>query len=235
MNTPDIFGDAVKAYFQNPSGQEITVISEDFEDDVIPVSHLFRRYKKMPKLEQKALQLCKGKILDVGCCAGSHALVLQEQDKEVTAIDISPGAIEITRLRGIKNAKAQNFFEVKEKYDTVLMLMNGIGIVGRLENLPLFFNHLDKILTPNGKVLVDSSDLQYLYEQDEDGGIWVKKDHYYGELNYQIAFGGKTSTPFDWLFVDANTLKKEAQQMGFECKIIAQGDHYDFLAELKRK
>ncbi|PZD78058.1 bifunctional 2-polyprenyl-6-hydroxyphenol methylase/3-demethylubiquinol 3-O-methyltransferase UbiG [Mesonia sp. K7] len=235
MNTPDIFGDAVKAYFQKPSSQEITVISEDFDDDVIPVSHLFRTYSEMPKLEQKALQLCKGKILDVGCCAGSHSLVLQTQNKEVTAIDISPGAIEIARLRGIKNANVQNFFEVNKKYDTILMLMNGIGIVGKLENLPLFFSQLDKILTPNGKVLVDSSDLQYLFEQDEDGGIWVKKDYYYGELTYQIAFGGKTSVPFDWLFIDANTLKKEAQQMGFDCRIIAQSNHYDFLAELKRR
>ncbi|NJW54833.1 class I SAM-dependent methyltransferase, partial [Salinimicrobium oceani] len=132
-NDPDIFGKAITAFYETGDDEEITVHSPDFDDDVIPVPYLFRSYKEMPRLEQKALQLCRGKVLDVGCGAGSHSLYLQEERKlEVTAIDTSAGAIDICRKRGILDARNIAFEDLSgEKFDTVLLLMNGTGIVGK--------------------------------------------------------------------------------------------------------
>jgi SAM-dependent methyltransferase len=230
---PDIFGQAVLDYYHHNDSENIKVLSEDFDEDEIPTDYLFRQLKEMPALEQKALKLCKGKTLDVGCCAGSHALALQEKGIEVKAIDISQGAIKVARLRGIKNAVVQDFFQEREKFDTILMLMNGIGIVGKLKNLTEFFQHLKTILNPDGKVLLDSSDLQYLFDKEEDGSIWVDPTQYYGELHYQIKYKNEISAIFDWLYVDFNSLQLAAESNGFSCKLIQEGEHYDYLAELK--
>jgi len=230
---PDIFGQAVLDHYHHNDSENIKVISEDFDEDEIPTDYLFRQLKEMPALEQKALKLCKGKTLDVGCCAGSHALALQEKGIEVKAIDISQGAIKVARLRGIKNAVVQDFFEERERFDTILMLMNGIGVVGKLKNLTQFFQHLKTILNPEGKVLLDSSDLQYLFDKEEDGSIWVDPTQYYGELNYQIKYKNEISAIFDWLYVDFNSLQLAAESNGFSCKLIQEGEHYDYLAELK--
>lgn len=234
MKNPDIFGQAVLDFYHQNQPENILVHSEDFDDDEIPTDYLFRSYEEMPPLEQKALQFANGKILDVGSCAGSHSLYLQQKNKEVKAIDVSEGVIEVCRLRGVENAEVQDFFNLKdEKFDTILMLMNGSGIVGKLKNLTHFFKHAKTLLKPDGKILIDSSDLRYLFEEDEDGGIWVNPNQYYGELSYSISYKDKTSTPFDWLYIDFNSLQLAAQSNGFTCELIAEGEHFDYLAELK--
>nr|WP_255554027.1 class I SAM-dependent methyltransferase [Mesonia aestuariivivens] len=236
MKNPDIFGQAVLDFHHQQQPENIIVHSEDFDDDEIPTDYLFRSYEEMPILEQKALQLAEGKILDVGSCAGSHSLYLQQQNKEVKAIDVSEGAIEVCQLRGVKNAEVKDFFQLKnEQFDTILMLMNGSGIIGKLKNLTQFFQHVKTLLKPNGKILIDSSDLRYLFDEDEDGGIWVNPNKYYGELSYSISYKNETSTKFDWLYIDFNSLQLAAQSNEFSCELIKEGEHFDYLAMLKMK
>jgi SAM-dependent methyltransferase len=232
----DIFGKAISAYYHHKDTTEIEVHSPDFDDDVIPVPYLFRNYSEMPPLEKKALQLSTGKVLDVGCGAGSHSLYLQQEKKlAVTAIDTSVGAIEIAQKRGLKDARVIDFFSLKnEKYDTILLLMNGSGIIGKLKNLDNFFGKTRELLAPGGKVLLDSSDLSYLFEKDEDGGIWVEPEApYYGELQFKVSYKGESSAYFNWLYIDFETLKFAAESNKFSCKSIKKGEHFDYLAELK--
>lgn len=233
MKKPDIFGLAVADFYFNNKPENILVHSEDFDDDEIPTEYLFRSFEEMPPLEQKALQLASGKVLDVGCCAGSHALFLQQKKLKVKAIDISEGAVEIAKQRGVKNAHEQDFLKLKnEKFDTILMLMNGSGIIGKLNNLTAFFAHAKSLLNPNGKILIDSSDLQYLFDADEDGGIWVNPNQYYGELSYSISYKGEVSEKFNWLYIDFDSLSLAAESNGFTCELIQKGEHYDYLAML---
>jgi len=229
----DIFGEAITAYFNTKQEQIITVSNQDFDDDQIPVSYLFRTYTQMPKIEQKALQLAKGAILDVGCGAGSHSLFLQNEKKlNVVAIDTSIGAIDICKKQGIHQTYTENFYDHQGKYDTLLLLMNGSGIIGKLDQLNTFFNKTKELLNPNGQVLIDSSDLIYLFE-NEKGEYWIDaKKGYYGELTYQISYNHKSSEVFDWLYIDFNTLKRACQINGFECELVLEGEHYDFLAKL---
>ena len=234
-NDPDILGIAIRNYLDHADEEDIIVHSPDFEDDVIPVSYLFRSYSEMPSLEKKALRLCSGKILDVGCGAGSHSLYLQNEQKlQVTAIDISEGACEVTRQRGVLEVRNAAFEDLsEEKYDTVLMLMNGIGIVGKMKNLDSFFNQLRLLLSEKGQVLLDSSDLIFLFDADEDGGVWVDSaEGYYGELSYSLSYNGKTSKSFDWLYLDFDSLSLAASKNGFSCELVLKGKHYDYLARL---
>ncbi|MDR2011333.1 MAG: class I SAM-dependent methyltransferase [Bacteroidales bacterium] len=228
----DIFGNACLDYLNSKDKKiAIKVKSDIVETDVIPVEYLFRNFDQMPVLEQKALLISEGNILDVGACAGSHSLYLQNIGKSVTSIDKSKGCCEVMHSRGVKNIIREDIFAYKEKkYDTILLLMNGIGIAGTLPEFPAFLNHLKNLLNPSGRIIFDSSDLQYLYYED-DGSLNIPfTERYYGEITYQMEYKGNNSKKFSWLFVDPFTVENIAKECCFEMQFIAEGEHYDYLA-----
>ena len=227
----DPMGKAIADYWKNGTAGRLSVFSPMFEEDEIPVKTLFRDEDEMPEIERKALGLTRGKTLDVGAGAGCHSLILQKRDIDVTAIDISPLSVETMRARGVKKAFEQDFYAHDGRYDTILMLMNGIGIVGTLSRMPMFFHHLDKILAPGGQLLCDSSDISYVFE-NEDGIIELPDTDYFGEINYQMRYQNIIGEPFSWLYVDVKTLRQVAEKHGYCVEIIAEGKHYDYLARI---
>ena len=231
----DPMGRAIADYHKDKKASKFRVFSPMFEEDEIPLTTLFRSYESMPEIECKALDLAKGRVLDVGAGAGCHSLVLQERGLDVTAIDISPLSVETMKERGIKKVLEQNFFTLEGQFDTILMLMNGIGIVGTLERMPEFFKQFDKILAPGGQVLCDSSDISYVFET-EDGIIEQPDDmSYYGEHSFQMRYKDTIGEPFNWLYIDADTLREKAERSGYAVEIVAEGEHYDYLAKLTKK
>lgn len=233
----DILGRAVLDYQSGNYTTDITTYSSIAEKDSLPLPYLFRNYKNMPSLEQKALELCTGKILDIGCGAGSHSIYLQEKGYAVTALDSSQGAIKVCQKRGVKSTVCSDIYNFKrEQFDTLLLLMNGIGLAGKLAHLNKFFTHLKSLLRPNGQILLDSSDLIYMFEEDENGGYWIPENpSYYGEVNFTLDYQGEKSTAFDWLYLDYNTLQRAALANGLHCELIIEGSHFDYLAKLTLK
>lgn len=228
----DILGKALMDYQKGISTEDIITSTNISDDDVLPLSYLFRDFKDMPKLEQYALQLVKGTVLDVGCGAGNHSLYLQERGFDIKSIDISKGAIEVCRLRGLKNAKELDILNETAFFDTILLLMNGTGIFQTIENVSHYLRHLRSLLNTNGQILIDSSDILYMY-QDDDGGIWQDSNaNYYGELDYFLSYKGEKETPMKWLYLDFDTLKTAAVANGLQCELIKEGEHYDYLARL---
>ena len=231
----DPMGQAIADYHQLGRAGRLRVFSPMFDEDEIPVATLFRRPDEMPAIEKEALQVASGSILDVGAGAGCHSLALQAMEKRVTAIDISPLAVATMRERGVKDVLEQDFFTLDGQFDTILMLMNGIGIVGTLSRLPAFFMQVDRLLAPGGQLLCDSSDICYIFE-DEDGFIDLTGvEGYYGELTYQMQYKSIKGEPFPWLFIDPETLREQATAHGFNCDILVRGPHYDYLARLTRR
>ncbi len=229
----DLFGKAILDFQTNNSPENIITETNISEADEMEVSYLFRDFKSMPKIEQKALQLCKGKILDVGCGAGSHSLYLQQKGLDVTAIDISENAIKACQLRGLKNMKVQDVLAVEnEKFDTILLLMNGTGIFKTLKETSKYLQKLKSLLNPNGQILIDSSDIIYMYDEQEDGSFLVPATNYYGELIFTIHYKNQTAEPFPWLYMDYNTLQNAAHANGLNCELILEGKHFDYLAKL---
>ena len=229
-------GRAIADYHNTGKADRLKVFSPMFEEDEIPLSTLFRSYENMPKIEQMALDMAKGKTLDVGAGAGCHSLVLQERGFDVTALDISPLSVETIKQRGVRNVLCQDFFNLSgQKYDTILMLMNGIGIVGTLERMPDFFKQLDRILALGGQLLCDSSDISYVFE-DEDGFIeYPEEDGYYGELSFRMQYKECIGEPFQWIYIDSETLKSVAEDNGYNVEVIAEGEHYDYLARITKQ
>lgn len=212
---------------------KIHVFSDVAGDEIIKPNYLLRGFDNMPDLEKQALGMCKGKILDVGACAGSHSLYLQQKGFDVTALDISPGCCAVMQKRGIQKVVCDNFFNhTSEKYDSILFLMNGIGICGTIDRMHFLLDHCRKILNPGGQIIFDSSDIDYLFIES-DGSKWINlNSNYYGEVNYKLRYKKIQGKTFSWLFVDPVTLEKLAGEAGFVFNKIADGPHYDYLGTL---
>ena len=267
----DPMGAAILDFQKQGKAARLRVLSSMFEEDEMPVTHLFRSIPEMPVLEQKALQLAKGRVLDIGAGSGCHTLALQEKGFTVKAIDISPLSCEAMKLRGVKDAECINLFdphlssgnhsgenqenhsgenqenhsgenqenhsrENQEQFeggfDTILLLMNGTGIAGKIEHLPALFQRLKALLNPGGQILIDSSDLKYIYE-NEDGSFDINLNGaYYGEVDYQMIYKDVKGDRFDWLYVDFPLLKSIAETCGLHGELVAEGEHYDYLARI---
>lgn len=233
----DPMGNAIADYARHHKAGRLRVFSSQFDEDEIPVRKLFRTEKQMPPLEKRALQLATGKILDVGAGSGCHSLALQEAGKEVHAIDISQLSVKVMHLRGVVHATQANLFDERfcGSYDTILMLMNGSGIIGKTENMPVFFRKLKQILAPTGCVYMDSSDLRYLFEE-EDGSLAIDlSGSYYGEIDFQMQYKDILGDSFDWLYIDFQSLSYYASENGFQAELVQEGSHYDYLARLSIK
>jgi SAM-dependent methyltransferase len=218
----DPIGHAIHDFVANNFDENIVVKSSICDDDVIPVAYLFRGEGKsefeLTSLEKMALEHCKGRVLDVGGGAGIHANILSRQGSSVQIIDTSHGAVAYHKSLGL-NSRVLNFFDLaNENYDTLLFLMNGLGIAGRLSNLTNFLQKCYDLLDPGGQVIADSTDIKYLYE-DEEGGYWMDLNSaYYGDFDFQMCYKDTCTEPFEWLYVDFQTLKSHAEPIGFTVK-----------------
>ncbi len=243
MQTPlltpdkDPMGTAIADYFHHRKAGKLRVLSSQFEEDEIPVPQLFRTYPEMSAVEQAALTLAKGRILDAGAGSGCHALALQEMGKEVCAIDISPLSVEVMKERGVKDARHANLFDKHflDCFDTILMLMNGSGLIGKLENMPAFFRRMKQLLRPGGVILMDSSDLRYLFEEEDGSFLIDLADDYYGEIDFRMQYKSVRGDAFHWLYIDFQTLSYYAAEYGFHAELVKEGKHYDYLASLTLK
>ena len=230
----DLFGKAILDFQTNNNPTNIITETSISEADEMSVSYLFRNYNEMPQLEKTALNLAYGKTLDIGCGAGSHSLYLQNvKELEVKAIDISENTITACQLRGVKNTENIDILDLREeKFDTIILLMNGTGIFEKLSEISKYLSKLKSLLNLNGQILIDSSDLIYMYDDAEDGGKWIPDNGYYGEITFTITYKNEVEDTFPWLYLDYNTLQNACHANGLQCKLILEGENYDYLARL---
>lgn len=228
-------GRAILDYVQTGKAGKLRVLSSLFEEDSIDVPYLFRTLEEMPALEQRAISEASGRVLDIGAGAGCHSMVLQEKGMDVTSVDISPLSCEAMELRGLKDVRCMDILRdrLDDRYDTVLMLMNGTGIAGTLDALSQMLRTVSGFLNPGGRILIDSSDLSYLYEDEEDGSD--PEDPYIGEVDYRMVYKKVRGESFDWLYTDFASLLAAASAAGLNCRLIENGSHYDYLAEISKR
>lgn len=230
----DPLGTMLSDFHNGDSEAFLNVWSSTLEMSSMQGTTMLRGFEQMNEIEKCALAACKGRILDVGAGAGCHSLVLQSRGQDVDAIDISPGCVEIMQKRGVEKSYHRNIMDLSNsRYDTVLMLMNGIGISGSLHGLNLFIQHLDTLLTSGGQLLADSSDLTGDFLQkgedvyDENGG-------YCGETDFVMIYKGLRSDPFSWLYVDFELLHTICSFHGFSCDKLIETQEKHFLARIYR-
>jgi SAM-dependent methyltransferase len=224
----DVFGEALKDQFTKPPSETLWVHNSYDEPEEMPVDIYFRDESEMPDLELKALELCRGKVLDVGAGVGSHALVLQSRGFDVTGMDISASAVSIMIQRGLEKAVEGNILKYKEDtFDTLLFMMNGIGLTGTIKGLTTFLKDVKSLLNPDGQLIFDSSDLSYLYQE-----VAFPLAGYYGEVSFRYEYKSVKGNWFKWIYVDQQTLKSLAEKQGWKVEIVFEDDQDQYLARL---
>lgn len=231
INMIDLPGIAIKN-FQNKTSRAKLYVHDTFGPKVeMPISLYFRTEKQLPKLEKKAIDLCKGKILDIGAGAGSHALILQSKNLDVVGLEISPAACEVMKDRGLKKVVCEDIFKYKdEKFDTLLLLMNGIGLCGDLDGFRKFLRKAETLLNENGILIFDSSDINYMYEDEE-----LPQEHYYGEVTCRYEYQKEVTDWFNWLYLDFKTLEKITSEEGWKSELIYEDENDQYLVQLSKK
>ncbi|RLD56869.1 MAG: SAM-dependent methyltransferase, partial [Bacteroidetes bacterium] len=225
-----------KAFLDYHNGNldaEVIVHCTKGEDHTVPLKYFFREFEDMPHLEQKALELCFGKTLDIGAGSGCHSVVLQNRGLDVTALDISKGFVQIMEKRGLGNVVLSDIMDYSlAKFDTLLMLMNGIGLVKNFDGLEKFLQHAKTLLNPGGQIILDSTDLLYLY-LGEDGSAMINlNEAYYGEVEFAVEYEKELGEPFKWVFIDFSVLSDIAEKCGFDAEMLFEDDNSNYLARL---
>lgn len=230
---PDVLGHALHDYLLGNTHEKLLLhTSYDDEVEEMPVDVFFRNPADFPELEHIALALCDGHTLDVGAGAGCHALYLQQQGNDVTALEQSPLACSVMRQRGIQNVIQADFFTCQgDTYDTLLFLMNGIGLAGSVAGLRTLLQHCQSLLRKGGQLLFDSSDISYLYA---DGSV-EKPRGYHGEIRYQYEYKGLMGAPFDWLFIDQEMLIRIARTEGWVVQVVFEDENDQYLVRMEPK
>ena len=228
-------GIALLDYFHGDTSAQVVVHEDDGETEVVPIHVFFRGPSEFSALEEAALDLCRGRVLDAGAGAGCHALALQERDFPVCAIDIAPEAVEVMQKRGVKDARCADLFHFREEpFDTLLMMMNGIGVVGDLAGLDRFLGDARRLLKADGQILLDSYDPDWTEDLAELAALKarVPTAHYIGEMRFQLEYKGEKGPPLAWLFVDSKVLAEHAGKAGWSCEVIWQEEEGHYLARL---
>jgi len=231
----DPYGQSLRDFQSGDTSVKFIVRRDDGYSGEMPTSVFFRKPMDFSLLEQKAMDICRGYVLDIGAGAGCHSLALQDRGILVLAIDISPHAIEVMAKRGVREVKQADVFEFRERrFDTLLMMMHGIGIVGNLLGLDRFLAHAHKLLMPNGQIVFDSFDVR---RTDDSTNLAYQKanrqaGNYFGEVRTRIEYKGQIGPFFNWLNIDPETLNDHANRFGWSCRIIYCEDNGDYLAKL---
>lgn len=227
-------GTAILDYLNGTHADDIIVHCNVAEDDVIPVAHLFRTYETMGPLERTAIEHCQGHVLDIGAGSGCHSLALHNRGFKVTSIDISPNGVQGMKQQGLPDVRQLNVFNLNgERFDTLLMMMNGIGITGNLEGFDRFLDHAKTLLNPGGSIIFDTSDIEYLF-MEEDGSRYINLNgNYYGEVTYQMEYKQVVGETFPWLYLDYITLTDHCLDHGYDLQLLYDNDRFNYLVQLR--
>jgi len=224
----DVFGQALLDYYHNKFEPPLLLHNEYGSPEVIPIERYFICEEEYSNLENFALQQLHGKILDIGSASGRHALHLQNSGNDITAMDISPLCGKLMNEMGVEKIIIDDIYSFsRQKYNTISMLMNGIGVSGNIKGLKQLLQHLKSILNPSGQLLIDSSDISYLYE-----GSSLPEDGYFGELKFYYEYKGIIDEQFEWLYIDQKKLTEVAGSAGWNCQIIFEDETGAYLARL---
>lgn len=232
------FGLALLDHFQGNSSAALTIRRDDGVQTVLPAGHFFRAPDEFSAIENTALGLCRGRVLDVGAGSGLHSLALQARGLSVTAIDISRHAVDIMSARGVGDVHCADVFQFTGgPFDTLLMMGHGIGMVETIAGLDRFLGHAGSLLAGDGQILLDSVDVRKTddpvhltyHEANRQAGRYI------GEIRVQIEYQGQVGPTRGWLHVDADALEEHAQRVGWGFQVMLEEPSWGYLARLSRR
>ena len=230
------FGAALRDYYRGDHDAMLSLCFDNGQVFPQPAGDFFRE-PRLYEMDAMALDLCRGRVLDVGGGAGIHSLCLQEQGFDVGAVDICPEAVAIMRDRGVRDVRLGEIMAFAGgPFDTLLMLGHNIGMLETLGNLAPFLNHARTLTAPGARILMDSVDVRIrdnvearaYHQANIDAG------RYFGEMRFALEYAGTRGPLFGWLHVDSDTLAARAAEIGWRTTVVMQQPDGNYLAQLVR-
>lgn len=223
----DLHGQAILDHYKGDTDAILLLHNNYGEPEEMPVEVFFREELDFTTIEHLALIESKGKTLDIGAGAGAHALVLQSRGYDISALENSRGCVEVMKSSGVDKVLHEDYRKHIEKYDTILILMNGLGLAGTIKQVPELLKKCYSLLNKGGQIFVDSSDISYLYEDGLE-----KPSGYYGEVKYQYEYKGEKGDWFDWVYVDQTSLTEIINTLGYQIEIMMTDENDQYLARI---
>jgi len=232
-------GAALLAYHNGRHDALLRIDSDVFDSEDVAVRHYYRPdMDPLEDLDRRALERCSGAVLDAGAGAGRHALDLQCQGLEVTAIDVAEDAVQVMLDRGISDVRQGDIFTSElGSYDTILLLMNGIGLAGHHEGLQKLFDRFGELLKPDGRVVFDAAglDAEISHLDAQTLSDMAIGNPQLGEVFFRLTFDDLEGSWYPWLFPTSTQVTDAAHRAGFDFTVIGRGARGAFLAEVTRR
>jgi 2-polyprenyl-3-methyl-5-hydroxy-6-metoxy-1,4-benzoquinol methylase len=238
----DAYGQQLLAQF---NGKTPTAEFVEREDNYLDIGSdagfYFSKYEQWSVLEHLAIERAKGRVLDIGCGAGRHSLYLQQKGFDVTAIDNSPGAIEVCKLRGLKNAIVKAIADVDEfkpnSFDTILMFGNNFGLFGDAENAKLILKKLSQITSSEAQIIAgtrnpyrtDSREHLEYHEFNRQRGRMP------GQIRMRVRYGKAVGLWFDYLFVSPKEMQEIVADTEWQIEEFIEPEEANYFAVISKK
>ncbi len=228
----DAHGHLMYDFFKGQDVFEIVQRNDGFIQ-AIPVSTYFGEYRQWPGIEREAMRYVRGRVLDVGCGAGRHSLYLQQKNRfDVLGIDVSPLAVKVSRLRGLKKAKVISFENVSSRlgvFDTVLMMGNNFGLFQSFRKARLLLHRLHSMTEEGARIVAEVRDPYKT--KDPAHFAYHRRNRRHGRMAGQIRMRvlyRKFATPwFDYLFVSREEMKQILHGTGWKAsRFLGRGPGY---------
>lgn len=240
--TEDAYGkQLLTQYYNQSSTVEIIEREDNYIDTGSEPGLYFFEYEQWSPLERQAIERVAGRALDIGCGAGRHSLYLQKQGFDVTAIDNSPGAIEVCKLRGVKNAVVKPIVEVGDfepnSFDTILMFGNNFGLMGDAENAKLIFNKLSRITSSQARIIAGTlnpykTDCPEHLEYQE---LNRQRGRMAGQIKMRIRYGKVIGEWFDYLFVSPEEMQEIVGDTDWQIQEFIESGESNYFAVISKK
>jgi SAM-dependent methyltransferase len=231
-------GLALQAYCDGETDAELIICRDDGVEEALPARHFFRDRKEFTTVEEKAIELCFGDVLDVGAGTGLHSQVLQQMGLRVTAIDICPIAVALMQQRGVRDASCADVFTYQGgPFGSLLLLGHGIGMVETVRGLDTFLRVAERLVARGGQVLLDSMDVRctrdprHLAYHEANR----RQGRYIGEIRLRLSFRQESGPECGWLHVDPEKLAVRADSAGWRSDVIVDDEDGHYLARLTKR
>jgi 2-polyprenyl-3-methyl-5-hydroxy-6-metoxy-1,4-benzoquinol methylase len=238
----DAYGQQLLAQFNSQTATaEFIERDDNYLDTGSEAGLYFREYEQWSPVEQQVVDRAKGRVLDIGCGAGRHSLYLQQKGFDVTGIDNSPGAIEVCKLRGLKNAIVRPIADVdkfeQNSFDTVLMLGNNFGLFGDAENTKLILKKLSRITSTEAHIIAGTRNP---YKTDsaehlEYHQLNLQRGRMAGQIKMRVRYGKRVGEWFDYLFVSREEMRDILVDTEWRIEELIESSKANYFAVIGKK
>lgn len=236
----DAFGEAIQAYHENGAAYEIRE-RDDGHIEAHSVEFYFSSYDDWLASDQEAVERADGRVLDVGCGAGRHALYLQGQGYEVVGLDVSPGPLAVAEERGLVQTLQLDVADLAaytgKAFDSVVMFGNNFGLVGTTDQAPEVLDSLSSVTTDDAVILAGSMDLHQT--DDPDHLAYHERNHdrgrLAGALRLRVRYKLAQTDWFDYLLASPDEMRSIVDGTGWILDEVIQNDAPFYVGMLRKR